>query len=99
MSEQQTEQQTRPVRIKAIGDRLTRVDAVEKVTGRATYAVEHPGPEVTDPLHVWLVQSTIDKGRITGVASTAPLEPPGALPLTHHPTAPPLPTTSDRDPA
>ena len=49
-----TEQLTTPIEPRSIGTSVHRVDGVAKVTGRATYAVEHRGGET--PLHLWLVQ-------------------------------------------
>ena len=52
-----TEQLTTPIEPRSIGTGVRRVDGVAKVTGRATYAVEHRGAET--PLHLWLVQSQV----------------------------------------
>ena len=45
-----------------IGDALSRVDGLVKVTGAARYAAEHPVPGL---LYGWVVSSGIAKGRIT----------------------------------
>ena len=46
-----------------IGHALDRVDGPLKVTGRATYAYEHP--DADQPLYGYIVGATIGKGRIT----------------------------------
>ena len=66
-----TDQTVRPVRVRSIGTDLDRVDGVEKVTGRARYAAEQAGDDVPgDVLHLWLVQSTIAKGRVVRIDET-----------------------------
>lgn len=60
----------------AIGAPLTRVDGPQKVTGAACYAYEFPIPDIT---YVWPVQSTIARGRVTGVDAAAALALPGVL--------------------
>jgi xanthine dehydrogenase YagR molybdenum-binding subunit len=54
----------------------TRVDGPDKVTGRARYAFEHP---VTGAAYAWPVQSTIAKGEIRSVDTSAALALPGVL--------------------
>jgi len=93
-----TEQQTTPVRVRSIGTGLARVDGHEKVTGRATYAVEH-GPEdgVVDALHAWLVTSTVAKGRVRAVDASAALAHPGVVSVLDHTDAPRLAQTDNRE--
>jgi 3-hydroxyisobutyrate dehydrogenase-like beta-hydroxyacid dehydrogenase len=50
----------------AIGQPMSRTDGHAKVTGRACYSAEHKLPGLT---HAVMVNSTIPKGRIIGVAS------------------------------
>ncbi|HEY3561497.1 MAG TPA: xanthine dehydrogenase family protein molybdopterin-binding subunit [Kribbella sp.] len=85
--------EVRPERLTArvMGTALERVDAAEKVTGRATYAVEQP---VDAPLSAWLVQSTIARGRVT-VDATAALDHPGVVAVLDHTNAPKLEDTSN----
>ncbi|WP_028645544.1 xanthine dehydrogenase family protein molybdopterin-binding subunit [Nocardioides sp. URHA0020] len=91
-----TEQATRPVEARAIGSHHDRVDGPEKVTGRAAYAVEHGEADgVIDPLHVWLVQSTVAKGRVTRVDSAASLAHPGVVAVLDHTNAPRLDDTDN----
>jgi xanthine dehydrogenase YagR molybdenum-binding subunit len=93
-----TEQMTRPVAARVVGSHLDRVDGHEKVTGLASYAVEHgEAAGVGDPLHVWLVQSTVAKGRVVRVESSTALGHPGVLAVLDHATAPRLEDTKDRE--
>jgi xanthine dehydrogenase YagR molybdenum-binding subunit len=89
-----TEQATRRVTPRSIGTSLGRVDGMEKVTGRATYAVEHEAPG-GDPLSLWLVTSTVAKGRVTGVDAAAALAHSGVTSVLDHTTAPRLDDTDD----
>ncbi|MFC7496105.1 MULTISPECIES: xanthine dehydrogenase family protein molybdopterin-binding subunit [unclassified Nocardioides] len=92
------EQQTTPLRVRSVGRHLDRVDGVEKVTGRAAYAVEHGEPEgVRDPLHVWLVQSTVAKGRVVDVDARAALDHPGVVSVVDHTNAPRLEDTDNAE--
>ena len=98
MGEQQVEQQTRPITPRQVGEPLVRLDGGARVTGRATYAVEH-GPDsevpVRDPLHLWLVQSTIAKGRVTGLGRDRALDHPGVVAVIDHTDAPRLEQTDN----
>ncbi|MBW9214600.1 xanthine dehydrogenase family protein molybdopterin-binding subunit [Mumia sp. zg.B53] len=90
------EHPTRPIDAHAVGSDLRRVDGVEKVTGRAAYAVEHGEPDgVTDPLHLWLVTSTIAKGRVVDVDGGAATSHPGVVAVLDHTNAPRLEDTSN----
>ena len=90
------EHQTTPLRVRSVGSHLDRVDGVAKVTGRATYAVEHAGPEgAPDPLHLWLVQSTIAKGSVVEVDRAGALAHPGVVAVLDHTDAPRLADTED----
>jgi xanthine dehydrogenase YagR molybdenum-binding subunit len=91
-----TEQSTRPLTPRSVGTSLERVDGREKVTGRATYAVEHGATdEVRDPLHLWLVTSTVAKGRVTEVDPAAALAHPGVVAVLDHTSAPRLAQTDN----
>src|SRR5215210_5282766 len=92
-----TEQQTRPIEARAVGSRLDRVDGVEKVTGRATYAVEHRDDDGPSPLWLWLVTSTIAKGRVTGVDAAQALAHPRVTAVLDHTNSPRLADTSNRE--
>ncbi|MDH2415081.1 xanthine dehydrogenase family protein molybdopterin-binding subunit [Nocardioides sp. CER19] len=81
-----------PIDAKAMGTALPRVDGVEKVTGSAAYAVEHPVPR---PLACWLVQSTIARGRVVSVDRSAALAHPGVLSVVDHTDAPRLAETDN----
>ncbi|MDF1606249.1 xanthine dehydrogenase family protein molybdopterin-binding subunit [Nocardioides sp. YIM 152315] len=90
------EQQTTPLRVHSVGSRLDRVDGIEKVTGRATYAVEHgESAGIVDPLHVWLVQSTVARGRVVGVDSRAALAHPDVVGVVDHTSSPRLADTDN----
>ncbi|MDN4162303.1 xanthine dehydrogenase family protein molybdopterin-binding subunit [Nocardioides abyssi] len=83
----------------SIGTSLLRRDGVEKVTGDATYAVEHPvtGPAGEPPLHAWLVTSTVARGRVVAVDPSEALAHPGVVSVIDHTSAPRLADTSDRE--
>ncbi|KRF14132.1 xanthine dehydrogenase [Nocardioides sp. Soil797] len=86
------------MKIRTIGRRTDRADGVEKVTGRATYAVEHGVDDgVVDPLHLWLVQSTVAKGRVSAVRAEAALSHPGVVAVIDHTNAPRLHDTDNRE--
>lgn len=87
-----TEQQTVPLDIRAVGTPHPRVDGVEKVTGRAAYAVEH---EVAEPLHAWLVTSRVAKGRVADLDAAGALAHPGVVSVLDHRNAPRLEDTSN----
>ncbi|MFC0248815.1 xanthine dehydrogenase family protein molybdopterin-binding subunit [Citricoccus parietis] len=90
-----------PVRAVAMGTAMERVDAREKVTGRAAYAVEHDAEATAasgrSPLHCWLVTSTTAKGRVLRVDASQALEHPGVVAVLDHTTAPRLATTDNRE--
>ena len=83
-----------PLDPKAIGTSLPRVDGVEKVTGRAAYAVEHP---VDRPLSAWLVQSTVARGRVVSIDRSEALAPPGVVSVLDHTDAPRLAQTDNAE--
>ncbi|MDT5313550.1 MAG: xanthine dehydrogenase YagR molybdenum-binding subunit [Mycobacterium sp.] len=56
------------VEARAMGTRMTRLDGPAKVTGMATYAFEYP---VSAPLYLHPIQSTIARGRVTTMDTTA----------------------------
>jgi xanthine dehydrogenase YagR molybdenum-binding subunit len=84
-----TELLPEPVPARAMGAAWPRVDGPAKVTGLATYAVEHPAD---DPLHLWLVQSLIARGRVVGLDTAAALAHPGVVSVLDHTNAPRLVT-------
>lgn len=86
-----------PITAAAMGSRLERVDGREKVTGRATYAVEKDHELARAPLHAWLVTSTIAKGRITAIDTDPALAHPGVVAVLDHTNAPRLADTDDRE--
>jgi xanthine dehydrogenase YagR molybdenum-binding subunit len=68
-----------------------RVDGPAKVTGGATYAVEHRDPPFDqDPLQLWLVQSIVARGRVTQVDSAAALSHARVVAVLDHTNAPRL---------
>ena len=70
-----------------IGQPVTRIDGKLKVTGGAAYAVEHPLQHVA---HGVGVTSTIGRGRIVRIDSTAAAKMPGVLAILHHGNRAPL---------
>jgi xanthine dehydrogenase YagR molybdenum-binding subunit len=72
---------------RAIGTPLNRIDGTLKVTGAATYAYEYPVAGVT---YVFPVQSTIAKGRIVSIDTSAARALPGVLAVLSHDNAPRL---------
>ena len=70
-----------------VGQPLSRLDGPKKVTGTAHYAFEHSPEEVT---YGFPVQSTIAKGRITSIDTSAAQAIPGVLTILTHENAPRL---------
>ena len=73
-----------PSRI-GIGTPLSRVDGVDKVTGRARYAAEYP---VANMVHGYVVSSAIAKGRIASIDETAARAVPGVVDVLTHSNRP-----------
>ncbi|GAB2975118.1 xanthine dehydrogenase family protein molybdopterin-binding subunit [Streptomyces pseudoechinosporeus] len=71
----------------AVGAPLSRVDGRLKVTGKATYAAEH---DIKGVVHAVIVDSTIARGRITGIDTRAALAQPGVIKVISHLNAPKL---------
>ena len=65
----------------ATGEKRVRGDGQQKITGQATYAVEHQPENVTYGV---VLQSTISSGRITRVNSEAARAQPGVLAVFTH---------------
>jgi xanthine dehydrogenase YagR molybdenum-binding subunit len=74
-------------RAKVVGQPLTRVEGLLKVTGRATYAAEFDLPGVT---HAVIVTSAVAKGRIRDFDTAAAEQAPGVLRVITPRTAPRL---------
>ncbi|WP_151476110.1 xanthine dehydrogenase family protein molybdopterin-binding subunit [Streptomyces albicerus] len=72
----------------AVGAPLSRVDGRLKVTGQAQYAAEF---DVEGAVHAVVVDSSIGRGRITGIDTGAAEAQPGVLTVIHHRNAPKLP--------
>jgi xanthine dehydrogenase YagR molybdenum-binding subunit len=86
------QRRTRPIDVREVGAAMVRVDGRAKVTGTAPYAVEHPtaaltGADLGPPLHAWLVQSTVARGRVTAVDAGAALRHPGVVTVLDHTNA------------
>jgi xanthine dehydrogenase YagR molybdenum-binding subunit len=77
---------------RAIGAPLDRIDGPLKVTGAAKYAAEYP---VKDVAHVFLVQSTIAKGRVTSIDAARARALAGVVTVLTHETAPRLEDCDD----
>ena len=77
---------------RATGAPLNRLDGVQKVTGAAKYAYEYPVEGVT---YVFPVQSTIAKGRVSSIDTSAARALPGVIAVLSHETAPQLAPVND----
>jgi len=85
---------TMPSTIRATGAPLNRLDGVQKVTGAATYAYEYPVEGVT---YVFPVQSTIARGRISSIETSAARALPGVIAVLTHENAPRIAPLDDQD--
>lgn len=79
----------------AVGAGLPRVDARLRVTGGATYAADNNPDGV---VHAVIVESSIGRGRITGIDTRAAEAEPGVLKVISHLNAPKLPPVEGRFP-
>jgi xanthine dehydrogenase YagR molybdenum-binding subunit len=77
---------------RTVGAGVSRIEAVEKVTGAARYAAEVP---LDDLAFGWAVTSTIARGRVRSVDVDAALAQPGVLAVLHHGNAPRLGDADD----
>ena len=71
----------------SIGVAGPRVEAWDKVTGRAPYAVDHPVPGAA---HAWVVQSTVARGIVVDVDTSQAIAEEGVLGVLWHGNAPHL---------
>src|SRR5437667_11613450 len=71
----------------SLGGSISRKDGRLKVTGRAAFAADHP---IAGVRHAVAIQSTIAKGRITGIDTSLAEKAPGVLAIIHHGNAPTL---------
>jgi xanthine dehydrogenase YagR molybdenum-binding subunit len=78
----------------AVGAPLRRVEAAEKVSGAARYAVEHPADDVA---YCWIVGATIARGRVTAVDDARALAHPGVLAVLTHANAPRVAEVDDAE--
>ena len=86
------------LRIKEIGTARPRVEGALKVTGLAPYAVEHGTDHgVAEPLHAFLVTSTVARGRVVAVHADAVRAADGVVAVLDHTNAPRLADTSDEE--
>ena len=70
-----------------MGQAIARIDARAKVTGAARFAADMP---VSNPVHAYLVTSSIARGRIAAFEETAARAVPGVLDILTHLNRPPL---------
>lgn len=75
---------------RSVGSSHVRIEGRDKVTGRARYSADFPYEGLA---HGWLVLSTIARGRVRAVDSSAALELPGVLEVLHHGNATRLDST------
>lgn len=80
--------------MRAIGAPLDRVDGLQKVTGAATYAYEYPVERGT---YAFPVQSTVARGRVVEIDSSAAQALPGVVSVISHKNAPRLAPLDDAD--
>jgi xanthine dehydrogenase YagR molybdenum-binding subunit len=71
----------------AVGAPVPRVDGRLKVTGAATYAADH---DIDGLVHAVIVDSTVGRGRVTGLDTREALSRPGVLKVITHRNAPRL---------
>ncbi|MEP7156750.1 MAG: xanthine dehydrogenase family protein molybdopterin-binding subunit [Betaproteobacteria bacterium] len=71
-----------------IGDSISRIDGVEKVTGSAHYAAEYAIPGL---LYGWIVSSDIAKGRVLSIADASARAIAGVVEIITHENRPHLP--------
>jgi xanthine dehydrogenase YagR molybdenum-binding subunit len=83
---------TAPPATASVGADVRRIEALDKVTGRARYAAEFPLAELT---HGAIVQSTIVRGSITAIDVDAALAMPGVIGVLTHDNAPRLHEVDD----
>lgn len=79
---------------RATGAPLNRLDGVQKVTGAAKYSYEYPVAGVT---YVVPVQSTIARGRISSIETSAVWALPGVIAVLTHENAPRIAPLDDQD--
>jgi xanthine dehydrogenase YagR molybdenum-binding subunit len=79
---------------RAIGRPLDRLEGPLKVTGHAAYAYEVP---VAEPLYAHLVQSTIAKGTVTRIDTSAARSLDGVVTVLDHTNAPRLSSADNRE--
>src|SRR5258708_36186430 len=79
---------------RASGAPLNRLDGVQKVTGAAKYAYEYPVEGVT---YVFPVQSTLARGRVVSIDTSAARALPGVLAVLWHENAPQLAPVDDAE--
>src|SRR5438094_6493043 len=80
--------------MRAIGASLDRVDGTQKVTGAAKYAYEYPVERVT---YAFPVQSTIAKGRVVSIDTSAARALPGVIAVLSNENAPRLAPVDDAE--
>src|ERR1700709_2024363 len=72
---------------KSIGQAISRVDGLLKVTGAATYATDY---KLNNTAHAVIFKSTIAAGKITDIDTTEAEKAPGVLAVITHKNAPKL---------
>src|SRR5215204_900746 len=72
---------------KVIGEAISRIDGILKVTGAADYATDWP---IRNIAHAFLVKSTIAAGTISEIDTTAAEKSPGIIAVLTHKNAPKL---------
>ena len=70
---------------KVIGEAISRIDGLLKVTGAANYGMDWP---IKNVAHAFIVKSTIASGTITDIDSASAEKSPGVLAVISHKNAP-----------
>lgn len=77
----------KPAKTKLIGEAISRIDGVLKVTGAANYATDWP---IRNIAHAYLIKSTIAAGTVTNIDTAAAEKSPGVLAVVTYKNAPKL---------
>ena len=72
-------------RVKTIGEAVSRIDGILKVTGAATYTTDFPVPNTA---HGFLIKSEIAAGKILDIDTSAAEKSPGVVAVITHKNAP-----------
>ncbi len=94
MNDQKANAANAPLRTRAIGQPLARIDGRAKVTGSATYAYEH---DLRGALYACPLQATISRGRVVSLDTNAARAVGGVVAVITHENAPRLESDEDKE--